>query len=149
MPTATDRITKTPGVCGGDACIGGTRITVWGLVAQRRLGATDAGIPLAIQGLTAADLEAAWEYAGANAEEIERALWENRAGGVDYPGGTVPIAVLVRGRQLGLSDEAIRAAFEPALPQAILDAAWDEYARRPAEIDRVMRDVLPRELVGG
>ena len=61
----------------------------------------------------------------------------------------MPIAVLVRGRQLGLSDEAIRQAFEPALPQAILDAAWDEYARRPAEIDRLMPDVLPRELVGG
>lgn len=149
MPIATDRITKTPNVCGGDACIRGTRITVWGLVNQHRLGATDAEILGAVQGMTPQDLEAAWEYAAANVEEIERALWENRAGGVDYQDGNVPVAVLVRGRQLGLSDEAIREAFDPPLPQTVLDAAWAEYAQRPAEIERTMRQVLPRELVRG
>jgi uncharacterized protein (DUF433 family) len=31
-------ITKTPGVCGGEACIAGTRITVWLLVEAQKLG---------------------------------------------------------------------------------------------------------------
>ena len=37
-------IEKTPGVCGGDACIAGTRIPVWSLVIDRRLGMSDAKI---------------------------------------------------------------------------------------------------------
>jgi uncharacterized protein (DUF433 family) len=80
MPTAADRITKTPNVCGGDACIRGTRITVWGLINQRRLGASDAEILRAVQGLTPADLEAATEYAAEYTEEIDRAIRENEEG---------------------------------------------------------------------
>lgn len=34
-------IEKTPGVCGGDACIAGTRIPVWSLVNSRKLGMAD------------------------------------------------------------------------------------------------------------
>ena len=37
-------IEKTPEVCGGDACIRQTRVTVWGLVLSRRLGTSDASI---------------------------------------------------------------------------------------------------------
>ena len=40
----TDRITKSPAICGGDACIRGTRVSVWGLVAYRRLGMSNAEI---------------------------------------------------------------------------------------------------------
>jgi uncharacterized protein (DUF433 family) len=80
MATTAERITKTPGVCGGDACIRGTRITVWGLVNQRRLGAGDAEILRAVTGLTPADLEAAWEYAAVNAAEIHQAIRENEEG---------------------------------------------------------------------
>lgn len=80
MPTTTDRITKTAGVCGGSACIRGSRITVWGLVASRRLGMSDADILRAVQGLTAVDLHSAFEYAAANAEEIDRDIRENEAG---------------------------------------------------------------------
>jgi uncharacterized protein (DUF433 family) len=80
MATVTDRITKNPNVCGGDACIRGTRITIWGLVRQQQLGATDAEILRAVQGLTLADLQAAWQYADANAEEINQAIRENEAG---------------------------------------------------------------------
>jgi uncharacterized protein (DUF433 family) len=36
MPIATDRITKTPGICGGDACVRGTRIPVWLLLVSPR-----------------------------------------------------------------------------------------------------------------
>jgi hypothetical protein len=32
------RITKTSGVCGGEACIAGTRIAVWLLVEAQQLG---------------------------------------------------------------------------------------------------------------
>lgn len=80
MPTTTDRITKTPGVCGGDACIRGHRITVWGIANLRRLGATDAEILQSIQGLTPADLEAAFEYAAAHPEEIDEAIRQNEEG---------------------------------------------------------------------
>jgi len=39
--SVADRIRKTPGVIGGDACIGKTRIAVWMLVNARKLGMTD------------------------------------------------------------------------------------------------------------
>ena len=35
-------VRKTPGVCGGDACVGNTRIMVWLLVGYRKQGVTDA-----------------------------------------------------------------------------------------------------------
>lgn len=80
MPLTASWISKRPERCGGDACIRDSRITVWGLVVNRRLGMTDAEILAAVQGLTAADLESAWEYASANPEEIEQAINENESG---------------------------------------------------------------------
>jgi uncharacterized protein (DUF433 family) len=77
MLSVTDRITKTPGVCGGNACIRGTRITVWGLVEWRKLGLSDARIQERVQGLTQADLEAAWKYAAAHPDEIDEAIRQN------------------------------------------------------------------------
>jgi uncharacterized protein (DUF433 family) len=74
MPTLQDRIAKTPGVCGGNACIRGTRITVWGLVAWRKLGLSDAAIMERVEDLSAADLAVAWQYAAAHPEEIEEAI---------------------------------------------------------------------------
>ena len=73
-------ISKKPDRCGGDACVRDTRITVWGLVAFRRLGLADAEIGHAVQGLTAADLEAAWEYAAAHEAEIDEAIRANEEG---------------------------------------------------------------------
>jgi uncharacterized protein (DUF433 family) len=73
-------ISKKADRCGGDACVRDTRITVWGLVAYRRLGLSDAEIAKAVQGLTAADLEAAWEYAAANEVEIDEAISANEEG---------------------------------------------------------------------
>lgn len=70
-------ISKTPGVCGGDACIRETRHTVWGLVEWRRLGLSDAEILERHPDLALADLEAAWAYYGKHREEIERAIREN------------------------------------------------------------------------
>jgi uncharacterized protein (DUF433 family) len=80
MSTATDRITKTPGVCGGEACIRGHRIPVWVLVNYRRLGGSAGNLLHDYPSLTTADLEAAWEYAAAHPDEIERAIQENEEG---------------------------------------------------------------------
>ena len=52
-------ISKKPDRCGGDACVRDTRITVWGLVAYRHQGLSDAEMMQAVQGLAPADLEAA------------------------------------------------------------------------------------------
>ncbi len=64
-------IEHTPGTCGGRARIAGTRVTVWGLVEYRRNGLDDGAILEAVPGLTAAQLAAAWAYAGEHRAEIE------------------------------------------------------------------------------
>ena len=70
-------IEKTPGVCGGDACIAGTRIPVWGLVDYRRIGATDDHILKSFTHISATDLENAWAYAAQYPDEIEAAIKKN------------------------------------------------------------------------
>ncbi|MFL5241122.1 MAG: DUF433 domain-containing protein [Gemmataceae bacterium] len=72
-------VQKTPGVCGGRACIRNTRITVWGLVNGRRLGATDEQTLKNIVGLTPEDLQAAWEYYRAHPTEIDEDIRDNEA----------------------------------------------------------------------
>jgi uncharacterized protein (DUF433 family) len=67
MSTVSVPITKSPGRCGGEACVGDSRITVWGLVESRALGMSDETI-------------LAFEYAAAHKEEIERAIAENGEG---------------------------------------------------------------------
>ena len=64
-------VQKTPGVYGGRACIRITRITVWGVVNSRRLGAADEQILENIEGLTPADLHASWEYYREHPAEID------------------------------------------------------------------------------
>jgi uncharacterized protein (DUF433 family) len=67
MPDATfppSRVEKTSDVCGGEARIRRTRVTVWGLVEWRNLGLSDAEILEHLPDLTPADLQAAWEYYG-------------------------------------------------------------------------------------
>jgi uncharacterized protein (DUF433 family) len=73
----TSWISKTPGVCGGDACIRRTRHTVWGLVEWRRLGLSDAEILERHPDLTSADLDVAWEYVEQHREEIDQVIREN------------------------------------------------------------------------
>src|SRR5258708_3890430 len=43
-PLGEEKIVKTAGVCGGDACIRDTRLTVWGLEEWRRSGWSNARI---------------------------------------------------------------------------------------------------------
>jgi uncharacterized protein (DUF433 family) len=70
-------ITKTPGVCGGEACIAGTRIAIWLLVEARRLGITEAQLLQDYPHISAADLVNAWIYTDAYPEEIETAIHAN------------------------------------------------------------------------
>jgi type III restriction enzyme len=83
MATDTSRqksgIQKTPGVCGGRACVQGHRIPVWGLVRYRQLAMSDVEILKAYPMLTPADLQAAWEYYAANRVEIDHDIAENEA----------------------------------------------------------------------
>ncbi|NEQ36576.1 MAG: DUF433 domain-containing protein [Okeania sp. SIO3I5] len=72
----SSRITKTTGVCGGDACIENTRIPVWLLVSLRSQGSTDAELLTFYPQLRAVDLVNVWAYAKAYPEEIETAIRE-------------------------------------------------------------------------
>ena len=80
MPATASWISKRPDYCGGDARVRDGRITVWGLVGYRRLGMSNAQIMQAVQGVTPADLEAAWEYAAAHPDEIDEAIRANEEG---------------------------------------------------------------------
>lgn len=70
-------IEKTPGVCGGDACIVGTRIPVWVLVDARRIGYSETDLLESYPTLNAADLANAWAYASLFPDEIELAIQQN------------------------------------------------------------------------
>lgn len=78
MAASLPRIRKTPDVCGGDACVGESRITVAGLEEYRRLGWSDARLLDEFPALTPEGLRAAWEYVEMNRKEIERAIATNR-----------------------------------------------------------------------
>ena len=123
MPTTASWVSKKPGRSGGEACVRDTRMPVWSLVSYRRNGATDDRILEAYPSLTAADLEAAFAYAAANPLEIDRAVWLNDAVMFDRPRDGLPPAFVRRGRELGLSDDDIREAFESPLSRDELDAA--------------------------
>jgi len=74
-------IEKTPGVCGGSACIVRTRIPVWLLVEAKNAGATEASLLTSFPALRAEDLTNAWAYYRANKEEIEFEIQENEVFG--------------------------------------------------------------------
>ena len=78
LRTEQSCIQKTPDVCGGDACIAGTRIPVWSLIVARRLGKSDAELlDYFVTPLSAADVAAAFAYYAQNPEEIEREIQMN------------------------------------------------------------------------
>ena len=74
MPSATETILKTPGVCGGNARVRDTRIPVWTLWRLRELGRTDEQLLEDYPTLLPADLPAAWEYARQHENEIAEAI---------------------------------------------------------------------------
>jgi uncharacterized protein (DUF433 family) len=86
VSAASSWVSRRPDRQGGDACVRDTRIPVWVLANGRRLGMSDGDILRAYPALTPADLEAAWDYAAANREEIERAICENEEGRAGFVG---------------------------------------------------------------
>jgi uncharacterized protein (DUF433 family) len=82
-------ISKVPGVCGGEACIEGTRIPVWVLVSYRDLGVKDSDQLYNYPTLTAFDLVNAWTYAAAHPTEIEAAIRENDEAAIPLEGSAI------------------------------------------------------------
>ena len=72
-------IEKTPGVCGNDARIIRTRITVWFLEELRRTGLSESEILRRYPRLTATDISNAWGYVAANRAEIDAQIQDNEA----------------------------------------------------------------------
>lgn len=70
-------IIKTPGVCGGEACIRGTRIAVWMLEGYRRLGLDEEALQKNYPQLTGQQIKDALAYAGSHPDEIEQAIRSN------------------------------------------------------------------------
>jgi uncharacterized protein (DUF433 family) len=71
-------IRRTPGVCGGEACIRMTRIAVWMLEEARRAGMTDRELLADYPDLDGDDLTAAWHYVASHRAEIDSAIAANR-----------------------------------------------------------------------
>jgi len=80
MTMTASWISKKPDRCGGAACVRDSRIPVWVLVNYRRLGGSDRDLLRDYPSLTPADLEAAWGYAAAHQDEIDRAIQDNEEG---------------------------------------------------------------------
>jgi uncharacterized protein (DUF433 family) len=64
-----DRIVRDPAVCGGDAVIKGTRVTLRTILASLAEGAAPADILRDFPSLTEADVRAAIAFAAASAQE--------------------------------------------------------------------------------
>lgn len=73
-------VQKTPGVQGGDACIGRTRIPVWVIWGYHTDGMSDRRLLESYPSLTAEDIANAYAYARANLAEMEEALSDNEYG---------------------------------------------------------------------
>jgi uncharacterized protein (DUF433 family) len=72
-------IDKDQAICGGEARIARTRIPIWLLVVARRSGWSEGETLANYPSLCADDLSHAWAYFAANADEIERDIYENES----------------------------------------------------------------------
>jgi uncharacterized protein (DUF433 family) len=68
---STEHISKTPGVCGGKACIAGHRIRVLDIAIYHDMGKTPAEMIDMFPSITEADVHAAIAYYLDNREEIQ------------------------------------------------------------------------------
>lgn len=75
----TRGIESTPGICGGDPRIAGTRIPVWALIQYKNLGMSEAELLRAYPTLRAEDLANAWAYYRAHKSDIDAQILENEA----------------------------------------------------------------------
>lgn len=71
-------IERTPGVCGGRACIVRTRIPVWSLVEARQMGASTEDLLADFPTLNVSDLQNAWNYYQLFQEEINADILDNQ-----------------------------------------------------------------------
>ena len=69
-------IRKTPGLCGGAACIGATRIPVWLIVSFLQQGQSDSGLLQSYPQLTREHLEFVRDYYRHHKAEIDRNIQE-------------------------------------------------------------------------
>jgi uncharacterized protein (DUF433 family) len=76
-------IQKTPGVCGGHACIRNTRIPVWTMISYRLQGAEPEELLRNFPSLTPQDLTATWTYYEANRQEIDQILSSHEEDEID------------------------------------------------------------------
>ena len=80
MTTSTEHIAKTPGVCGGRACIAGHRIRVADVVVwHERRGYSPDEIVAMVPGLQLGDVHAALAYYFDHRDEIEGDLKADEA----------------------------------------------------------------------
>ncbi len=81
MSTSTEnRITRTPGICGGKACIAGHRVRVLDVVAwHEHLGMTPDEIVSHVPTITLGDVHAALAYYFDHIEEIQQEIRHERA----------------------------------------------------------------------
>jgi len=79
LTISTEHITKTPGLCGGRACIAGHRIRVMDIVVMHeRSGMSATDIVSEYPGITVADVYAALAYYFDHTDEIEASFEEAR-----------------------------------------------------------------------
>lgn len=77
-PEPTEPITKTPGVCGGRACVANTRIPVWLIWGFVRMQLRDDAILDSYPTLQQHHLDAARAYCRLHLEEILQDLMDNQ-----------------------------------------------------------------------
>jgi len=75
--SASEGIVSRQGVCGGRACIDGTRIPIWVLERARQLGATETKLLEMYPDLSLPELANAWRYVDSHRDEIEQQIREN------------------------------------------------------------------------
>lgn len=81
---------KTPGVCGGSACIRDTRVPVWAIIGYIRQRLNPHKILNLYPGLTPSDIQAAVDYYTANKTEIDRDIQQNESSNADIPESRQP-----------------------------------------------------------
>jgi uncharacterized protein (DUF433 family) len=77
-------ITKTPGVCGGQPCIDGTRVRVKNVAGLQKEGFTPEQMLTQYPSLNLAQVHAALAYYYDHREEIEAAMAEDEKAGDEY-----------------------------------------------------------------
>jgi uncharacterized protein (DUF433 family) len=116
-------IESTPGACGGEPRIAGTRIPIWTLEQARRLGASEADLLRDHPELRAADLVNAWTYVATHHDEIDGRIRANEGETTvsSPPTGAVTVGSTPGGRPFA-GYERETAAYERLEPELLRTA---------------------------